>query len=626
MTTPTARNPSIKIKIASGFIILLLLLPSYTGYSWSSTEITGKFTTHQFLTRTAYSFLQKHPMLAKKLIDFPTLEEIELFSGVKAEITSTGMKVTGNGPDNTANSSYADHYFNPSLAGGGAGNGPKKVGEYYRLLRESLRTKPRAINASMYAAYLAHYIQDMSCPFHVLGTPDNKLKYTETATGPYSVVYTTGLWEPKAGMNQAEYCTRLIPDLEGTTLNFKHCTVESFWISMAERFQYDNQPGANWFESNYYDGPVCPSLYTYLSTHFMYEAFVALYHNNSQIIARFNQMNDYNYFGKTWNLLNMDQEKRASELASQNAQMTKINLDLYTGEYMLDPEKKMEFARILLKNLNNPGLSNDVNRPGFAELMKKIPLPEQAWKQSIQATYTLLRASFSALYIDFNKDVKLHLVGYSPASYVLRVKVTNHETEDDAKNVVVGIKYVTGQNTFDLGEATVGNISRKLTSSWADCRNAFTLPSGCSLELNVTGDYTTVSDAGEARFSSDKIPVDPLGGLWYMNEARASVAVLYNSDTQEYEGRVVRQGDLTFHGPGALLLSGIQSVEKPVTPSQQVANDNSYAGTECSWEVLTNTDGSYRKGPQTRLPVSIMVNGNTMVYRTKDDTFHFTRQ
>jgi len=29
-------------------------------------------------------------------------------------------------------------------------------------------------------------------------------------------------------------------------------------------------------------------------------------------------------------------------------------LDLYTGEYLFDPEKKMEFARILLKNLQNP--------------------------------------------------------------------------------------------------------------------------------------------------------------------------------------------------------------------------------------------------------------------------------
>jgi len=56
---------------------------------------------------------------------------------------------------------------------------------------------------------------------------------------------------------------------------------------MVERFQYDNQRGANWFEPNYYDGPVCQSLFTYLSTHFIYEAFVALYHNNSQIVARF---------------------------------------------------------------------------------------------------------------------------------------------------------------------------------------------------------------------------------------------------------------------------------------------------------------------------------------------------
>ncbi len=626
MTTVPANKSLLKASLAAALVFLLLFVPSYTGFSWSSTELTGKFTTHQFLTRTAYTYLLKHPMLVNKLVDFPTLEEIDLFSGVSIGKTNAGFTVTGNGPDNAANSEYADHYFNPSLPGGGAGNGTKKVGEYYQLLRNSLQKKPREVNASMYAAYLAHYIQDMSCPFHVLGTPDNKLQYTPAATGPYPVVYTTGVWEPKSGINQAEYCASLMPDLSGTQVTYKRCSEEAFWISMAERFQYDNQRGANWFEPNYYDGPVCPSLYTYLSTHFIYEAFVALYHNNNQIIARFNQINDINYFGKDWNSWGTDPVKKATELASQNAQMTKINLDLYTGEYMFDPEKKMEFARILLKNLQNPGLSNDVNQPGFAELMKKIPLPEQAWKQAIQATYTLLRASFSALYIDLKKDVVLHRVSYSPASYIVRVKVTNYEPQDDAKNVMVAIKYGTGQNALDLGEAIVGNISSNVTSPWAECNSAFTLPSGGSLQLKVSGKYAMVADAGEATFSSSSLPVDPVGGAWYFPAAKASVSILYNSDAQQYECRVIRQGELAFHGQGALLVTGINPVEKPATAGQQVPNANSYTGTELSWETIENQDGSYSKGSQTRLPVSITVNGNTLTYRTKDDTYQFTRE
>jgi hypothetical protein len=89
---------------------------------------------------------------------------------------------------------------------------------------------------------------------------------------------------------------------------------------------------------------------------------------------------------------------------------------------------------------------------------------------------------------------------------------------------------------------------------------------------------------------------------------------------------VIRQGDLAFHGQGALLVTGINPVEKPVTAGQQVSSANSYTGTELSWEVITNQDGSYSKGPQTRLPVSITVNGNTLTYRTKDNAYQFTRE
>jgi hypothetical protein len=72
------------------------------------------------------------------------------------------------------------------------------------------------------------------------------------------------------------------------------------------------------------------------------------------------------------------------------------------------------------------------------------------------------------------------------------------------------------------------------------------------------------------------------------------------------------------------MLTGVKPVETQVKVTQP--GEKYYAGTECSWEALTNPDGTLSKGPQTRLPVSITVNGNTMVYCTKDETLHFTRK
>ena len=118
--------------------------------------------------------------------------------------------------------------------------------------------------------------------------------------------------------------------------------------------------------------------------------------------------------------------------------------------------------------------------------------------------------------------------------------------------------------------------------------------------------------------------MDPLGGSWYIKETKASVAILYDAKTQQYEGKVISPGDLAFHSKGVLMLTGVKPVETQVKVPHP--GEKYYTGTECSWEALTNPDGTLSKGPQTRLPVSITVNGNTMVYRTKDETLHFTRE
>ena len=77
MISKSARSASMKTTVASGLFFLLLFCPSYTGYSWSSTEYNGMFSTHQFLTRMAYVYLEQHPMIRDHIIPFPPLQKLK---------------------------------------------------------------------------------------------------------------------------------------------------------------------------------------------------------------------------------------------------------------------------------------------------------------------------------------------------------------------------------------------------------------------------------------------------------------------------------------------------------------------------------------------------------------------
>ena len=78
----------------------------------------------------------------------------------------------GNGPDKEGVSGYSEHYYNPNTDKGGA---PQAISKWYKRLAEDLTignpgTAPRA------AAWGAHYLADMSCPYHVIGMPGAEAK------------------------------------------------------------------------------------------------------------------------------------------------------------------------------------------------------------------------------------------------------------------------------------------------------------------------------------------------------------------------------------------------------------------------------------------------------------------
>jgi hypothetical protein len=137
--------------------------------------IIGWFETHQYFLKMAYSRLMNERTVKnlknRGSFHFPEVEEILFHEGINRNLK-------GNGPDNEDNSSWSSHYYNPRTKRGGA---PKAAADYYLKLKENL-LKGQTTNAARDAAYMAHFIADLSCPYHVNGMPADEAYKAYEAT------------------------------------------------------------------------------------------------------------------------------------------------------------------------------------------------------------------------------------------------------------------------------------------------------------------------------------------------------------------------------------------------------------------------------------------------------------
>lgn len=138
------------------FLALIIVLIQGIILAWGSW--TGlSFNTHAFILKEAYKRLENDPAFRKDI--FPLLSAILVHEGIS-------MEQTGLGPDAILNSVFSDHYYNPRTKEGDA---PKQSSFFFSQLQGSIEMKIMQKVAEKSAAYLAHYIADMSVPFHVLG-------------------------------------------------------------------------------------------------------------------------------------------------------------------------------------------------------------------------------------------------------------------------------------------------------------------------------------------------------------------------------------------------------------------------------------------------------------------------
>ena len=438
--------------IALVFLACSLTVARGTAQGWSSAIgavnvpvlrafSTGAFGTHQFLTERARQLLAEHPVLRAGFIRFPEAEELALNGSII-------LDQTGLGPDNLENSQCSWHWYNPNLAyekGMGNGKTPKLVEEYFQNLKNIF--KFRALNepppppppSSIYsmfgaphdaaheAAYLAHFIQDMTCAFHVVGMPIAPLPdpgpiraYRDFAVkklmigGPFRT-FTPEEWDTVVG-------------------------------NAAETFANDNK--ADWFDPNYYDGKKL--VYVKDSGHFQYEAAVELAYKADVLnhTSRWDGLLATGLVSPVW------RHSMSAEEFTRGVAAATLSKYLTTGRDLYSPEKR--------------------NNGGYPEV------PYDDWWKAIQATYTLYRSTFTALIV-LAEDLKLVKLPNEKDTYQVQAVIRNMEPEADATGVSLSYWILGTQE--QKGEGNVAKIDMHTASKWLPLSGKVRIP-----DMEVQGD------------------------------------------------------------------------------------------------------------------------------------------
>jgi len=234
-------------------VVLLTLLPT-AALPWGSLYPAE---THQYIIATAFERLKADPAFMPTL--FPAFSAIKGHEGVQWTYGNYYLPtMTGVGADGHGMSTYAEHYYNPQT---NEGEAPNSVAQYYSvLIRDNLlQTKSTAEAGPKAAAYSAHFLADVTVPYHVNGASrttaekiwvDQDAFRTETVTLPQSIT----------GLSALSYKS----PIKGLSHNF--------YTELSRFIILTDPPELNWFDPWYYNGNA-DFLMEKESSHILWEAF-----------------------------------------------------------------------------------------------------------------------------------------------------------------------------------------------------------------------------------------------------------------------------------------------------------------------------------------------------------------
>jgi hypothetical protein len=324
---------------------------------------------HQYILRCANESLGGDP--AYEGSNFPDLEEILRFEGV--EVDSFGNK-GGPGPDNS--SPYSGHDYNPRT---NKGRATTTAADWYDKLKYHLLL---GHDAAQDAAYLAHYVADISCPYHINGMPaDEALKLRPTGRIlklDDSVIGTllprgTG---PMGGSTSIQIPTLLTywpASLPASVTKRGNCGRSAGidganWTSELGNWTniYNNDNNADWFDPWYSDGMAKKGYEESSSTHTFWELYA--FENCSPVRSG-----------------EVVKATRYSNRFAQKGNGNKKNMDNHIKNIAIETLKQQK--ELLVESAEgDPGKSLGKDSKLFS-----------AYKRAIEDVYTAWRASFSAL-------------------------------------------------------------------------------------------------------------------------------------------------------------------------------------------------------------------------------------
>jgi len=186
--------------------ITLVLASSEVALAWGS--LTGA-RSHQYILDEAYKKVKEDPAFEGS--GFPLLKDIKRYEGISWgfggptwEFARTyggpewmygyfsyfgkNAFIQGLGPDSPGKSRDSEHYYNPRT---GKGDAPTSIASHYLYLTLLLldliqeeETEDKLNQSAEHAAYLAHFIADLSVPFHINGMPaDEAAKKINSGNG-----------------------------------------------------------------------------------------------------------------------------------------------------------------------------------------------------------------------------------------------------------------------------------------------------------------------------------------------------------------------------------------------------------------------------------------------------------
>ena len=397
-------------------VVSLTIIAMPRAFGWGS--IRG-FNTHGHIAAMAFQQLGHDPIL--EYIPFPTIEEILTREG--NGLDSNGLPT---GPDTEGFSRYSEHYYNPLLQEGDA---PKSVANHFQQMVLGRISGNRAVEIRS-TAWAAHYLSDMSVPFHVIGVSADTLdEYFSSIDEGQPVP----LPEDVTGDPEAMSVHVMTAPTEYRR------EVARYFDSLTE----ENRVNWNWFDPWYWNGTYPTTVIE--SSHIRWEGMIS--HNTNYTRSGYSPFwkNGTPTFEEPWKA----QSEQAAKMAKAVAAHTQRNHVRY------------------IENTQDPR------------------------DDAIQSVHTLWRASYSALFTDFN----VFAVGEnnSVSKFQIQGLVLNLAKEM-AENVKLKISVKGGSIVSGTPIQTVGDIEQNERLERYPVWEVAVTSSKCIVRIEVIGGFSETPD------------------------------------------------------------------------------------------------------------------------------------